>query len=329
VEDNKNASGRQVTRAPQLVPQLVASAVFITFPLIIFISDPVDDSSWFFSIFIFVGAFILVSSIRSYAHSRNREKVIAKITSYGHKTTGIVIGINHTSTSNSVKSYKVTVTANNSTGQAQNFTSDTIVDEAIILSIAQYKTIPIAMDVYIDPADPKKYYVDVDSAPTAAPANIQQLVEASQDLEMLDSPPPSKSRNVPMTRVGRGIGYVFGFGILFFGLMFVIPGILGIVIDIPTDGDTEIPSAIVGLIFIVIGLIPSSIGLLSIRAAFLSRKAIDLDNDGIGDDGLPATPEQLRQIEAGFRDAGQFYMPRKKMTQGEAREILRNFAKKK
>jgi hypothetical protein len=68
---------------------------------------------------------------------------------------------------------------------------------------------------------------------------------------------------------------------------------------------------------------------LIIRAVRRYRKTLDTDGDGLPGDGLPATAEQKRLIQAGFRNLGIHHEPpKKRMTQAQAREILREIDRK-
>lgn len=86
----------------------------------------------------------------------------------------------------------------------------------------------------------------------------------------------------------------------------------------------DISFIVFGGIFTVVGMIPFVIGLSALVAVSRSKRHEDLDGDGLHGDSKPATEEQMRLIEAGFRQLGQFYTrPSRRPTQAEARETLR------
>ncbi|HMS92767.1 MAG TPA: DUF3592 domain-containing protein [Candidatus Saccharibacteria bacterium] len=81
---------------------------------------------------------------------------------------------------------------------------------------------------------------------------------------------------------------------------------------------------IFGTVFTVIGLVPFVMGVSALVAVRKSSQHEDIDGDGLHGDMNPATDEQMRLIEAGFRQLGQFYTPpSRRPTQSEARETLR------
>jgi len=51
-------------------------------------------------------------------------------------------------------------------------------------------------------------------------------------------------------------------------------------------------------------------------------KTGDATGDGLYNDGSPATDEQMKLIENGFRELGRFHELKKRPNQAEAREIL-------
>jgi hypothetical protein len=92
----------------------------------------------------------------------------------------------------------------------------------------------------------------------------------------------------------------------------------------PTNDEVGAHIYIFMLILGVLGFVGGITALvIAYRRSELRRK--DTDGDGIPGDGLPATSEQKALIERRFRDMGQYIdKPTKDLTQGQAREILRN-----
>jgi hypothetical protein len=85
--------------------------------------------------------------------------------------------------------------------------------------------------------------------------------------------------------------------------------------------DTSV--AVFSLFFIVPGSIVFVIGIFNVARWLRHRRKGDLDGDGWEYDARPATDEQMRLIENGFYELGQFYQPStRRPTQAQAREIL-------
>ena len=59
----------------------------------------------------------------------------------------------------------------------------------------------------------------------------------------------------------------------------------------------------------------------------VGRRMSDIDGDGLANDDKPATAEQKKLIQEGFRKLGVYHDVKKKMTQAEARETLREINK--
>lgn len=106
-------------------------------------------------------------------------------------------------------------------------------------------------------------------------------------------------------------------------------------VDEWNERESEENPSIFLVIFGVIAAIPFFVGpllpiIIVIAIISKSRKLRngDVDGDGLGDDKKPATPEQRKLIQEGFRDLGIHHEPKKKMTQAQARETLREIDKK-
>jgi len=127
-------------------------------------------------------------------------------------------------------------------------------------------------------------------------------------------------------KVIRGIGRIPLIFLTFIGFIFVSTGLAMIIQNITGDtwitGDTDWLSSIFSTI---IGVFPLAIGIRGLVALGKSAQSDDLDGDGIGYDRCTATKEQMRLIEHGMRELGQFYKPpRKRPNQMQARETLRH-----
>lgn len=106
------------------------------------------------------------------------------------------------------------------------------------------------------------------------------------------------------------------------GFFFVVGSLENLANPTNDEVDTHIY-----IILLVAGILAFAGGITALVIAYrrseLRRK--DTDGDGIPGDGLPATNEQKALIERRFRDMGQYIdKPTKDLTQGQAREILRN-----
>lgn len=95
--------------------------------------------------------------------------------------------------------------------------------------------------------------------------------------------------------------------------------------DDPTDNaySDGLFSVVFFGIFAAVGLTMFGAGLLAFIKLGKSKKSADMDGDGMDNDLKPASEEQMKLIENGFRTLGQFYVrPNHSITQAEARETL-------
>ncbi|MDR1197291.1 MAG: hypothetical protein LBL08_03425, partial [Candidatus Nomurabacteria bacterium] len=65
-----------------------------------------------------------------------------------------------------------------------------------------------------------------------------------------------------------------------------------------------------------------------IIAAIRQRKNADFDGDGLANDNKPATAEQKKLIQEGFRQLGIHHEAKRGLTQAQARETLREIDRK-
>ena len=87
------------------------------------------------------------------------------------------------------------------------------------------------------------------------------------------------------------------------------------------SSDTDDMSIYFGLTFLVIGIMLIAALIIGIIVSIQLSKREDANNDGLPNDGMPATKVQLNMIQNGMRDLGEFWVPHK-MTQQEAREMI-------
>lgn len=132
-----------------------------------------------------LGVGLILSAPVLYMRSRNRSNTIGNLMQSGQKRQGVIVdvlsygtntsGVNETGVSNS---YKVVVAATDSSGAVKNYTSDTLTGIGG-LAMADFRNNPIPIDVYIDPANPHNYYVDVSDVPNLTPERIRGLIASA------------------------------------------------------------------------------------------------------------------------------------------------------
>ena len=151
----------------------------------------VSDSSqeWMKYLPFAVGALLLVTGPFLYIRSKKRNDEINRLMQSGQKLQGVMVdvqrfggGVNRSGdsfnrSSRSNESYKIVVSAADASGAVQNYVSDSLVGAGIIAT-ADFRSTPIPIDVYVDPVNPKNYYVDVSDIPNLTPERIKDLIES-------------------------------------------------------------------------------------------------------------------------------------------------------
>lgn len=139
----------------------------------------------FLGLFAVVGISIIVSVIVAYIRSMKRSRDIDSLMTTGQKVQGIITNIQDTKSRGA--QYKVVVSAPNLAGQVTHYVSDTITGIGAI-AMMDYTSNPIPVDVFIDPTNPDRYYVDIADLPNLTPDKIASLITQSEH----KAPPPSQ-----------------------------------------------------------------------------------------------------------------------------------------
>lgn len=153
-------------------------------------------------VFVVVGLALVVLSPVFFARSLRRSKDINNLQHSGIKLTGVIVDIqsNNTSTVNNTGSaYKIVVAATDNNGAAHNYVSDSLTGIGG-LAMADFRSNPIPIDVYVNPTNPDDYYVDISDVPNLTPERISQLIQMARGRGMQSltptTPAAAQSANV-------------------------------------------------------------------------------------------------------------------------------------
>ena len=119
-----------------------------------------------------VGVAIFIGSIIAFIRSIKRTKISKDLMQPENKRMGILTDIRRKPTNNEY--YNLIVTATDLSGEVRNYVSDDL-ESVAGLAIADFATSTIPIDLYVDPANPDRYFVDIDSAPKLTPERIKEL----------------------------------------------------------------------------------------------------------------------------------------------------------
>lgn len=134
-------------------------------------------TQWFLYAFPLIGIALLAGSPFLFIRSWRRSNAIKKLLQDGQKIQGVVVDVQSQGSSNRSK-YKIVVSAADTSGNVKNYVSDSLTGIGG-LAMMDFRQNPIPMDVYIDPADPKIYYVDISDVPNLTPERIGELIKSA------------------------------------------------------------------------------------------------------------------------------------------------------
>ena len=111
-----------------------------------------------------------------FIRSVQRDNKIKKLIQNGQQLQGVLVNIN-SSGSGSGSSYRIEVSAVDSSGAVQNYLSDPLTGIGG-LAMMDFRNTPIPIDVFVDPLDHRNCYVDVADIPNLTPERIMELLKS-------------------------------------------------------------------------------------------------------------------------------------------------------
>jgi hypothetical protein len=133
--------------------------------------------TWWLWLFPVIGAVVVFGSLYAFVKSQKRSKNIQSLMQSGIKLQGILTDMQAAGGNHDSK-YRIIVSATDNTGVVQNYVSD-IVSGVGSLALADFRTKPVPIDVYVDPTNPQNYYVDLSDIPNLTPERIKELVQSA------------------------------------------------------------------------------------------------------------------------------------------------------
>lgn len=128
-------------------------------------------------LFPIIGTACVVIGLYAFIRSTKRSGNINRLMQSGQKLQGILVDI-QSGSSNRKGGYKIVVSATDLSGTVQNFVSDQLTGIGG-LAMADFRSNPIQIDVYLDPANPNNYYVDVADIPNITSERIADLIKTA------------------------------------------------------------------------------------------------------------------------------------------------------
>ncbi len=133
-------------------------------------------SKLFVLLFVVLGSGIFLLAPYLFVRSLKRSRHIDNLVQTGHKLQGVIVDVQSQGSNNN--GYKIVVAATDNSGMVQNYVSDNMAGIGA-LAMADFKTSPIPIDVYIDTMNPQNYYVDISDIPNLTPQRISELVKSA------------------------------------------------------------------------------------------------------------------------------------------------------
>lgn len=121
--------------------------------------------------FLFLGPLLIFRSIK-------RNKSITTLLRNGIKLNGVIVGFKSHGSGRRI-SYKITVAATDSLGVSQKYISDSVTG-GFGLGVADFATTKIPVDVYVDPTNPRNYYVDIEDIPVVTSSKLVDLFNSAK-----------------------------------------------------------------------------------------------------------------------------------------------------
>lgn len=136
-------------------------------------SDGVIKSgvAWLGYLFPLVGAVILAMAVIERTKSRKRTASINSLTLTGTKVKGVVTAV----TPGKDDDTRFVVSATGLDGKIHEYVSDEVIGN--YFGVLDFQKNPVPIDVYIDPANPSNYYVDISDLPPLTTEKLAALVE--------------------------------------------------------------------------------------------------------------------------------------------------------
>ncbi|MGI9027318.1 MAG: DUF3592 domain-containing protein [Candidatus Saccharimonadales bacterium] len=125
-----------------------------------------------------IGIGVLVLAPILFVRSMQRSNKINSLMQSGYKLSGVLVDIQTTNSNDTNNTYKIVVAATDNAGAVQNYVSDSLTGIGG-LAMADFRTTPIPIDVYIDPSNAQNYYVDVSDIPNLTPQRIGELLKSA------------------------------------------------------------------------------------------------------------------------------------------------------
>jgi hypothetical protein len=129
-------------------------------------------------IFPLSGGLLILLTLYGFIKSKVRSRQIQELISHGTKITGVLIDIK-VPLNRKDNTFQIVVSATDLQGVVQNYVSDPVSGIGA-LGLADFKSQPIPIDVYLDSGNQKIYYVDVADIPNLTSERIQQLIKNAQ-----------------------------------------------------------------------------------------------------------------------------------------------------
>jgi hypothetical protein len=134
-----------------------------------------------------IGAIVIIVGIIGFIQGRRRKRTITDLTQSGNKVQGVIVDIQTTAISTTTTTagrsntparpqYVIVVAAPDGQGNVRNYTSDTF-EGLGRMAVVDFRTTKIPIDVYIDPTNPEKFFVDTSSIPGLTTENIATAIQ--------------------------------------------------------------------------------------------------------------------------------------------------------
>jgi hypothetical protein len=167
---------RHMVRIGTFIIQLLFGLLFTV--IAIFLINT-DKKTWFAYLFLITGVVFFVLAPVSFIKSLKRTREISYLIKNGKKLQSQLSYIKFLGSPRNTAQYEAGVTLTDSSGGHQAFISDIIeVVSGGVTTSLNFSKHPLPVDVYVDPANSKRYYVDLTTIPDLRLEEVKKLAKA-------------------------------------------------------------------------------------------------------------------------------------------------------
>lgn len=122
---------------------------------------------------------VIIARILFSRFSKQSDEIIKNLMDTSEKLHGVLVRVKRVGGPGLNNNYIIIVSATNKRGIVQEYTSDPVSSYAD-LAVIDFRKNPIPVDIYVNPIDPQRYYVDISSIPDLVPLSRDAFIQLAK-----------------------------------------------------------------------------------------------------------------------------------------------------